>query len=81
MLAMKELYNGKTYQAREAGKVAVVVHHVMTLFVVVSLAFLIGVARREVSYPVEGSMSFDGVGDFVFWGSFESLGVGLSEGL
>jgi hypothetical protein len=53
----------------------------MAFFVVVSLAFLIGVARREVSYSLEGSVSFDGVDYLVFWRSFESLGVGLSKGL
>lgn len=74
-----EVFVGE-FQPREASEVAVVGHHVVAFFVVVSLAFWVGVARRVVSYPVEGTVSFDGVGDLVIRGSFESLCVGLSEG-
>lgn len=65
----------------KAGKVASVIHEIVSFLVIIGLAFWIGMSGREVSNPVKRALAVDRVGDFVVWSCSEGLSVRLSKGL
>lgn len=69
-----------TYQAGAAHKVTIVVHHIGTLLVVVSLSFPIRSTRWIESHPIERTMAVNAVFDLILWGGLQSFLIRSFDG-